>query len=213
MLRLGISLAESLHSDLDHLLLVQRTVGAVGLGGGDAIHDIHALDDLTEGGVLAVQMGGGLVHQEELAAGGVGVHGTGHGQNAAVVLELVLEAVGGELAGDGVAGATHAGAVGAAALDHEAGNDAMEDQTVIIALVDQGDEAADRLCCGSGSEFGSGLFGESSGTAAGSGLFVFKLVDLFVVLVVILICVGWANFFTLSQKLIQFILLSMIASL
>ena len=38
-----------------------------------------------------------------------------------------------ELTADGIAGAAHAGAVGAAALDHEAGDDPVEDQAVIKA--------------------------------------------------------------------------------
>src|SRR5699024_1391224 len=59
-------------------------------------------------------------------------------------LEVVLgETVVLELALDAVAGASHAGALGVAALNHEAGDDAVENQPVIKALVDQAEEVVD----------------------------------------------------------------------
>ena len=51
--------------------------------------------------------------------------------------QIVLEAVVGKLALDAVARAAHAVAVGAAALDHKALDDPVEDQAVIKALVHQ----------------------------------------------------------------------------
>ena len=54
------------------------------------------------------------MHDEELASGGVGRHGARHGKHAAVMLEVVLEAVAGELTLDAVAGAADAGALGVA---------------------------------------------------------------------------------------------------
>ena len=92
---------------------------------------------MAEGSVVAVQMGGILMHDKELAAGGVGVHGAGHADDAAGVLDGVVPAVVSKLALDVPAGAAHAGALGAAALDHKAGDDPMEDQTVIKALAHQ----------------------------------------------------------------------------
>ena len=81
------------------------------------------------------------MHDEELAARGVGHHAAGHGQHAAGVAQVVLsEAVAGELALDGIAGAAHAGALGVAALDHEAGDDPVEDQAVVEVGGHQGDE-------------------------------------------------------------------------
>ena len=44
-----------------------------------------------------------------------------------------------------VAGAAHAGASGVAALNHEAGDDAVEDQAVVEALFDQVDEVLDGI--------------------------------------------------------------------
>ena len=46
-------------------------------------------------------------------------------------LEAVLHPVVAELTADGIAGATHAVAVGAAALDHETRDHPVEDQAVI----------------------------------------------------------------------------------
>ena len=85
------------------------------------------------------------MHDEKLAACGIWSHGARHGENAAVVLQIVFEAVRSELALDAVTGAAHAVAVGAAALDHEAGDDAVEDQSVIKAGVGQGDEVVHAL--------------------------------------------------------------------
>ena len=121
------------------------------LDGGDGVHHVHAGGHLAKGGVLAVQMLGVGVHDEELAAGGVGAGGTGHADRTPRLwLQVVLHAVEEELALDAVAGAAHAGALRAAALDHEAGNDSVEDQAVIIDMVmAQVDEVVHALgrCC------------------------------------------------------------------
>ena len=105
----------------------------------------HAVHDAAEGGVLTVQMGRVLVHDEELAAGAVRRLGAGHGQHAPGVAQVVVEAVGLELALDAVARAAHAVAVGAAALDHKAGNDPVEDQAVVEAGIGQRDEVIHAL--------------------------------------------------------------------
>ena len=68
----------------------------VGGDGCDLVHDVHAGDDLAESGVLAVQMRCILMHDEELAAGAVGVHAAGHADDAADVLDGVVDAVGGK---------------------------------------------------------------------------------------------------------------------
>src|SRR5699024_1066463 len=82
-------------------------------------------------------MGGVLVHDEELAAGAVGVGGAGHADHTAGVLDGVSHAVGGKLALDLPAGAAGAVAQRAAALDHEPGDDAVEGQAVVKAGLDQ----------------------------------------------------------------------------
>ena len=142
---LGIGFAVGIHGDGGNLLFGEGTVIAVGFHCGNGIDHIHAGGHLAKGGILIIQMLGVLVHDEELGACGVGGGGTGHAENAPLVLLVVLDAVEEELAFDAVAGAAHAGSLGAAALDHEAGDDAVEDQTVIEIVICQIDEIADAL--------------------------------------------------------------------
>ena len=142
-LGLGILHAEGLHGHSLHALVLQGLVVIVPLGGHDAVGHFHTLDDLAEGGVSAVQVGSLLHHDEELASGGVGPHGAGHGQHATVVGQVIGEAVLGKLTLDGVAGATDADALGVAALNHEAGDDTVEDEAVVEALLHQRDEVVD----------------------------------------------------------------------
>ena len=89
------------------------------------------------------------MHDEELASRRIGDHGPCHGENASGMLQFVLVSVGAEFTGDLVSRAAHAGAFGIAALDHESGDDAMEDHAVIKLFVDQRDEVVDRI----GSDF------------------------------------------------------------
>lgn len=106
--------------------------------GGDAfdfIDDFHAFDDFAEDGVSAVagEVEGGVVRDvdEELGGGAVGVVGAGHGDGAAVVFEAVLAFVGD--AGAGFLFDEFAVFEGeAAALDHEAVDDAMEGGVVVV---------------------------------------------------------------------------------
>jgi len=145
LLRLGILHTKGLNSDLLHDLGSTGLVVVVGANTADLIDNLDALNDLTESGVLAIQMGCVLVHDEELAAGGVGHHGAGHGQNAALVENGVIKAVCLELTADGVLGAAHAVAQRVAALDHEAGDNAMENETIVKALGNEGDKVVDGI--------------------------------------------------------------------
>ena len=142
-LRLGVILAEGLYGDVLHALGLGRLVVIVALHGGDGVHDVETLRDLAEGGVLAVEVRRLVVHDEELASGAVRRHSARHGEHAAVVLQVIFEAVAGKLALDGVARTAGADAVRVAALDHKAGDDAVEDDAVIKALLDEGDEVVD----------------------------------------------------------------------
>src|ERR1700730_4095882 len=81
----------------------------------------------------------GLEADVELAAGGVGRAGPGHGDRAAHVLLLV------ELVLDRVAGAARAVTLRVAALRHEARNDAMKYQPVVEPFLGQRDEVLHRL--------------------------------------------------------------------
>ena len=71
------------------------------------------------------------------------MHGSGHGQDARCVSQIVLDAVLGELSLDGVARSAGSGALGAAALNHEAVDNAVEIQSVIETLLHEADEIVD----------------------------------------------------------------------
>ena len=92
---------------------------------------------MAESSVAAVQVRGVLVHDEELAAGGVRIHRAGHADDAAGVLDGVGNAVLQKLTLDVPARAAHAGALGVASLDHEAGNNAVERQAVVKTVLDE----------------------------------------------------------------------------
>ena len=131
LIGLRIGLTHSIYSDRCDLLFLNGTVLRTGLGRGDGVNHFHTGSNFAEGSVLAVQVLGILMHNEELAACRVGAGGTGHRQNASLMAQVVLKAVKEELTLDAVAGAAHTGAVGTAALNHKAGDDSMENQTII----------------------------------------------------------------------------------
>ena len=81
-LRFRIIHAEGFNGHGLDLLLVQRAVAVIGVGISDLVYDIHALGDFSESGISAIQMRSSLVHDEELASGRVGMHGSCHGKNA-----------------------------------------------------------------------------------------------------------------------------------
>lgn len=80
------------------------------------------------------------MHDEELAACGVGSHGTGHGKNAFCVLQVIFYTVLGEFSFNGVTGAAGSVTNRVAALDHKAFDDSVENQPVIEILIDQTDK-------------------------------------------------------------------------
>src|SRR5690349_3909206 len=98
------------------------------VAGLDLLDDVHAGGDLTEHGVLAVEVGRGLarVDDEELGAAGV-LPRVGHREGAGVV-DLLL-ATG--LALDVEAGAAHPIAHRAAALDDEVRDHPVKGEAVI----------------------------------------------------------------------------------
>ena len=71
------------------------------------------------------------MHDKELTSAGVWMHGSCHGKNTGSVCKVVCNAVLSEFAFNAVSRTAHAGSVRAAALDHEAVDDTVEDQTVI----------------------------------------------------------------------------------
>ena len=75
------------------------------------------------------------MHDEELGTCGVRVHRAGHRENALGMCQIILETVVGELSLDAVSRAAHSVSVRASALDHEAFDHAVEDQSVIESLI------------------------------------------------------------------------------
>ena len=138
--RFRIICSESLHGYSFHFLFVQRTVVVIGIFFRDTVYHVHSFDHLAERGVASVKMRSRLVHDEELAAAGIGMHSPCHGKYAGGMRQIVGYAVLGKLAFDRVAGTAHTGSVGASALDHETIDDAMEDQAVIEAFFYKADE-------------------------------------------------------------------------
>lgn len=124
------------------LVCFEEIVGGVVDGDGldgvsalDGIDDVLAAGDFTEDGVFAVEVGSGEVGDEELGAVGVR-SGVGHGEDAG----FVVLAVGFAFALELVAGVTGAGAEGAAALDHEIGDDAVEGEAVVVSAAGEAEE-------------------------------------------------------------------------
>ena len=109
----------------------------------NGVNDVHAFTDGTEHGVVAVEPRRGNRGEEELGATGVSTS-VGHGEDTGLV---VLEGKSRGLAGNLPARASGTGSsghrvfgVGAAALDHEIFNHAVEMQTVVMTHFHQFDE-------------------------------------------------------------------------
>lgn len=93
--------------------------------------------------MLAVEPGGRSEGDKELRAIGIGSC-VGHAENASAgVLEGRVDLVSELVTVDG--GAASAGAGRIAALDHEVGNDAVEDGAVVVAAADERREVVARL--------------------------------------------------------------------
>ena len=77
------------------------------------------------------------MHDEELAACGVRSHGSCHGDNTSLMLKVILDAVSRELSLNLISGTSHACALRVSALNHEAVDDSVENETVIEALLNK----------------------------------------------------------------------------
>ena len=112
---------------------------AAGFDSLDLVHHVSAGDDLAKHGVAPALCGGrGVVQKavvghvdEELGGGRVGVAGAGHGHGVVGVLQAVV----GFVLDRRVAGLLVHARLHAAALDHEARNDAVKNGVVVVALV------------------------------------------------------------------------------
>ena len=124
------------------------------LHGGDGVDNVQPVRDLAEPSILAVEMRRVLVHDKKLAAGRVGTLRARHRQHAARMLERIVHAVCLEFPLDAVAGVAVPLAERTAALEHEAGNDAVEDQAVVKAFFDERNKIVDGIGCDIGIQLG-----------------------------------------------------------
>ena len=113
-----------------------------GANASDRVNDVLAGDDAAEDGIApALRRGRGVVEEvvvgdvdEELGGRRVRIRRAGHGDRVAVV----LEAVGRFVLNRGHRGLLLEARLEAAALDHEAGDDAVEDRAVVEARLHVG---------------------------------------------------------------------------
>src|SRR5207248_9382419 len=110
--------------------VVVGLVDRVGVDAGDGLDHVVALGDLPEDRVLAGEVRRARHRHEELRAVRVRA-GVGHGQEARLVERRTVRR---DLVGEVVAGPAPAGAGGVAALDHEVGDDAVEDRPRVQRL-------------------------------------------------------------------------------
>ena len=125
-------------------------LGSIAVIGGDRsdlVNNLHAGNYLTESGILTVEVGCVLMHDEELAGCRVGVICSRHGDNTSLVLDGVSEAVSAEFAVELLVRAAHTVAEGVAALDHKAGDDSVEGESVVEAFLYERFEVSDGLGC------------------------------------------------------------------
>ena len=88
-----------------------------------------------------------MMHDEELAAGRVRMHGAGHGNDTWLMFQIVLKPVLIKFPFDAVARAAHTVTVGATALNHKTVNNAVEGQVVIEPFFHQGNKIVDSVGC------------------------------------------------------------------
>ena len=106
----------------------------------NGVNDVLTADDLSENGMLVVQMGLRSVRDKELRPIGVGP-GVRHGENASAVMpelgmKFIIELV---------AGISGPGAVRAAGLDHEVADNPMELQSIIKTVLGKLGEVCARV--------------------------------------------------------------------
>ena len=103
----------------------------------DCIDNFHSGDHTAERRILTIQMGRFLVHDEELRTGAVVRLRARHGQNTALVRNIIGKAVCRKFALNLFLRTAHAVAHRIAALNHETLDDAVKSQTIIEALIHQ----------------------------------------------------------------------------
>src|SRR3546814_3380615 len=132
---LGVCDAVSATSRVPLLLVLAGL--ALRFAGGQRVYMLHARRHFAPHGILAVEEAGIVEADEELRIGAVGVHRPRHRADA-THMRLTAE-FGGKI---GLVRAAGAGAGLIAALRHEAGDDAVEDDAAVKAFA--GEVAEDR---------------------------------------------------------------------
>ena len=92
----------------------------------DGVEHVPSFNHLTKDGMHPIEMGGGSMANEKLAASGI-FASMSHGQRASEVLMRIA----GGFAFNSVAGATGAVAARASALNHKIRNHAMEGESIV----------------------------------------------------------------------------------
>jgi len=134
------SSSERLSLDDDDIL--NRSVASASLNTSNLLNNIHTLHDLAEDSVLAVKVRRGSKADEELTAVGTRA-AVGHGQNTRTsVLQRAIKFVCELAAPDRLSTTTGTGRV--TTLKHEAWDDAVEDDAVVLTCVG---EASEVLAC------------------------------------------------------------------
>ena len=80
--RLRISLTEGLCGHAADALYFNGSVGIIRSAFRNLVYHIHPLDHFAESGISAVKVRACLMHDKELAACGIRMHGSCHGQHA-----------------------------------------------------------------------------------------------------------------------------------
>lgn len=126
------------NTSLDYLDIFLRPILTPSLDQPQPLDGVHTTLDPPENSVFTIEPGRGCQRYEELGAVGIWTR-VGHAENTgAGVLERRVNLVGELFAVDGSAAAAGAGRV--SALNHEVGDDAVEDGAVVVAAADEGGE-------------------------------------------------------------------------
>ena len=117
----------------------------------DGVHHIFPGFHFAKHGVLSVEMRSSDVSDKELAAVGAG-SGIGHGKRARGVGQVLFAFI-----SKVIARTAAASAGGIAALDHEVGNYAMEDNAIVKAIFGKENKIVHRFGCVGCIEFANNI--------------------------------------------------------
>ena len=139
---------------LDGLAAIDRRLA-------DLLQHVLALDEMTKGGVVAVEVLRGIQANEELAARRIRVLGAGHGNDSGHMMALIEFCFHIMV---GAAASPHRFLAGVlaeriAALNHETLDDAMKSGAIVETIFRQLDEVGDRVRRDVGPEFDHHLAG------------------------------------------------------